>query len=303
MLTSLVYVQRIHQQFSLSCRYKELECELLYISVSCSTETSTKMAFEIIVAIIIIGVTCYFLFWKKKKIGKPTNLQISHVTYNSINLEWTKPTQGGNLVTSYTILCRSNYDPQHQWQNKWTSTKERVKAHGLKPKTCYFFKIRPECGNRHGEESNSSDPIETKPKVPGKPHHKPIVSCVTQDSVILMWHEPVYGADLVKRNIVFYQPTQDNHGEWKKLVVEGTGQSIFIDGLDSETRYTFKVCPEGELGPGPESDSSFPIKTHKLLSKRIKEISKRVSSEDKLCLLYTSPSPRDATLSRMPSSA
>ena len=85
---------------------------------------------------------------------------------------------------------------------------------------------------------------------------------------------------------VFYQHTQDNHGEWKKCVVEGTDRNIFIDGLHSETRYTFKVCPEGELGPGPESDSSSPIKTHKLLSKRIKEMSKRVSSEDKLPIIY-----------------
>ena len=28
-----------------------------------------------------------------------------------------------------------------------------------------------------------------------------------------------------------------------------------------------------------------------------------IASENKICLLYTSPSPRDATLSRMPSSA
>ena len=49
------------------------------------------------------------------------------------------------------------------------------------------------------------------------------------------------------------------------------------------------MCPEGELGPGPESDSSSPIKTHKLLSKRIKEISKRVSSEDKLPIIYALP--------------
>ena len=244
------------------------------------------MVYQIIVAIFIIAITCYFLFWKKPKIGKPTDLQISNVTYDSINLEWTKPTQGGSHVTSYTILCRSNDD---QWQSKWTTTTERVKAQGLKPKTCYFFKVRPECGDRHGEESNSSEPIETKPKVPGKPHHKPIASRVTQDSVILMWHEPIYGADLVKRSSVFYKTTQDGHGEWKKLVVEGTGRSVYIGELDSETRYTFKVCLEGEFGPGPESDSSFPIKTHKLLSERIKERSKRVTSHEVLPVIYALP--------------
>ena len=39
----------------------------------------------------------------------------------------------------------------------------------------------------------------------------------------------------------------------------------------------------------------------KLLARRDRKYIKRF--EDETCLLYTSPSPRDATLSRMPSSA
>ena len=34
-----------------------------------------------------------------------------------------------------------------------------------------------------------------------------------------------------------------------------------------------------------------------------KAVSRMVDAEDPICLLYTSPSPRDATLTRMPSSA
>ena len=34
-----------------------------------------------------------------------------------------------------------------------------------------------------------------------------------------------------------------------------------------------------------------------------KSLGKRNSTNENICLLYTSPSPRDATLSRMPSSA
>ena len=146
--------------------------------IPCSTETvPMQEGYQIIVTIFIVTISCYFLFWKRPRIGKPTNLQVSNVTYDSIDLEWTKPTRGSSHVTSYTILCRSNDD---QWQS---TTKERVKAHGLKAKTCYFFKVRPECGDRHGEESDSSEPTETKPKVPGKPCHRPIASCVTQDDV------------------------------------------------------------------------------------------------------------------------
>ena len=49
-----------------------------------------------------------------------------------------------------------------------------------------------------------------------------------------------------------------------------------IDKLEPETKYIFKVCPESKFGSGPESDLSDEIKTDKVLSKRIKEISQRV---------------------------
>ena len=91
-----------------------------------------------------------------------------------------RPTKGGDNVTSYAIFCQSENDPQDQWQSKWTSTEERVKANGLTPKTWYYFKVRPECGRRHGEESDVADPIETKSNIPGKPHDKPTALHITR---------------------------------------------------------------------------------------------------------------------------
>mgnify|MGYP003324645245 CR=1 FL=1 len=39
------------------------------------------------------------------------------------------------------------------------------------------------------------------------------------------------------------------------------------------------------------------------IGEAIREVVKHPAGNDPICLLYTSPSPRDATLSRMPSSA
>ena len=117
----------------------------------------------------------------------------------------------------------------------------------------------------------------TKPKYPGRPRHKPTFTLVTQNSISLTWHEPEYGADLVKRYNVLFCPTDNRQGEWKKLVVEGIYRFTCIDELVPETEYSFKVCPEGEFGMGPESDLSDPIKTNKILSKQMKELSERVS--------------------------
>ena len=57
-----------------------------------------------------------------------------------------------------------------------------------------------------------------------------------------------------------------------------------------------------------EQERQQAIKEQKLIDNRIWEVAKGTPEHRKLktrsrCLLYTSPSPRDATLSRMPSSA
>ena len=241
-----------------------------------------------IVAITIILLSIYLQLQRKRTISKPLCLQVSDITSDSVSLKWIKPTQGGNLVTSYTIYYRTSDDSQ--WQSKWTSTEERVKANGLNPLTCYSFKVRPECGRRHGEESDFIEQIETRPKYPGKPRSKPVSSHVTRKSIVLSWGEPKYGADLVKQHTILYRPIQSSSGGWKKLIVEGNSQSAVIDNLDSETEYSFKVCYEGDAGSSPESDLSDPIKTDiKALSERIKEQSELMSTNGSSPKIYKLP--------------
>ena len=61
--------------------------------------------------------------------------------------------------------------------------------------------------------------------------------------------------------------------------------------------------PDGEA-PDQPSSQEVEAKAEELGMKYFYvPVSPRGLTEDNLCLLYTSPSPRDATLSRMPSSA
>ena len=250
-----------------------------------SIETLIRMLLEngtatigVVIAFIIVMITSIALFCRRRKmIGKPMNLKLSNVECESVTLEWTKPRQGGRHVTSYTILCRSNDDPTDQWQSKMTTNKEKVKVTNLMPRTCYFFKVRSECGNiLYGKESDVTDPIKTKPKYPGKPSRKPVATRVKQNSVSLTWGEPKFGADQVVRSSIFYRSIEGGQNQWKKVVVKGNFRIKVVDNLEPETKYIFKVCAESKFGPGPESDLSDEIKTDKVLSKRIKEISSRV---------------------------
>ena len=232
------------------------------------------------IALIVVALTSIILFCqRRKKIGEPTNLELSNIDYDSVTLEWTRPKEGGRHVTLYTILCRSSDDPTDQWQSKMITSKEKVKITNLTHHTTYLFKVRPECGNWYGKESDVSNEIKTKPKYPGKPSHKPVATRVNQNSVCLTWGEPEFGADQVVRHIVSYRSAVGDQDWWKKVVVEGNFHINVIDKLEPETKYFFKVCPESKFGLGPESDLSDEIKTDKVLSKRIKEISQRVSPD------------------------
>ena len=116
------------------------------------------------------------------KPGKPI---ASDVTYDSIELEWTKPEEGAHNVTSYIIFYRSSSDPPDQWmiwmEPKTEIAEERVVVSQLSEKTTYCFKVQPECEASVGLESDISEPITTKMIIPsksGKPR-------VTYDSIEL----------------------------------------------------------------------------------------------------------------------
>ena len=147
-----------------------------------------------------------------------------------------------------------------------TTTKEKVKITNLTPRTCYFFKVRAE-GSVHDKESDATNPIKTKPKYPGRPCHKPVATHVTQNGVSLTWTEPKFGAEQVVKLSIYCRSVESNQNQWKKVVERNVHIKV-IGELEPETRYIFKVCPESEFGPGPESDLSDKIKTDKILSKQ-----------------------------------
>ena len=89
----------------------------------------------------------------------------------------------------------------------------------------------------------------------------------------------------------------------------GTG-SLTVEGkVDRETVIDFKLRDVPELGyyttDKPYPRGEFLVKTKYGIKEYYNqpEATAKLFSEDGYCLLYTSPSPRDATLSRMPSSA
>ena len=239
--------------------------------------------------VVILFTTVLLHFQRRRRISKPTNVRASDITCDSVTLKWTKPAHGSKYVTSYKIFARSPDDQRDQWQSSWTSKGCHMTVCGLKPKTRCVFKVRPECGGRHGEESNETELVETKPSCPGKPRSKPVATSVTQNSVGLSWGEPEYGGELVTKYVVLYCQTQSGAKEWKEVTIKSTVCHATVDGIDSETEYVFKVRSEGGSGSSPDSEPSDPIKTNSVLSKRMKERSEKLSKDSENPEMYKLP--------------
>ena len=71
-------------------------------------------------------------------------------------------------------------------------------------------------------------------------------------------------------------------------------------GRSKEKRREMAIAAKLEAERGPQNEGMSPKEI--MLQKKKAMIDQKIA-RDRNCLLYTSPSPRDATLSRMPSSA
>ena len=199
--------------------------------------------------------------------GKPRAL---YVTHDCIELEWTKPEQGADKITSYTILYRSTHDPHKHWiELKDITTEERVIVSELFEDTKYLFQVLPECDTYAGLESNISDHIRTKVMMPSKPG-KPTALKVTHDSVLLQWTKPEQGAHNITSYIVFYQSGNDPPDRWIKHQVTDIEEALVSQLLESSVYY-FKIRADGGANIGDigiESNISNPIVTEMILPRK-----------------------------------
>ena len=193
--------------------------------------------------------------------SKPGKPRATNITHDSIELEWTKPEQGANNVTSYTVLYYSNSDPPYKWkEHKALITDEMAVVSKLSEKTSYIFKILPECASGFGLESDVSESIMTKMIAPSNPG-TPEASSITHNSIQLEWRKPEQGAHNIRNYTVFYRSSSDPPECWMKTVTVDCEESVLVTNLLEDTSYYFKIRPEYEGDVGIESEVSDAIKT------------------------------------------
>ena len=232
---------------------------------------------------------------------KPGRPRAIGVTFDSIELEWTKPEQGVHNVTSYTIHYRSTADPPYQWTKKnhcasaimvatdgCTRTHERVLVTQLVEKTTYYFKVQPEYIAGIGLESDISEPIKTKGIIPSQPG-KPRCSSISNDSIHLEWTKPEQGAHNIIAYCVFYHSHNNPPDKWSKQKVKSDEEMMTISQLLEKTVYSFKVQSECEDGLGLESEISEPIATKIIIPSKPGKPIPLIVTHNSIQLKWTKP--------------
>ena len=191
--------------------------------------------------------------------SKPGKPKASNITYNNIQLEWTKPEEGAHNITSYTVFYRSTSDPPDTWTEHKAVTNEEVILPQLSENMVYYFKIRSECEASAGLESDISDPIKTNMIIPSKPG-KPKASNITHNSIQLEWIKPKEGAHNITSYTVLYHSTSDPPDTWSEHEAV-TNEEALLPQLSENMMYCFKIRSECDTGVRLESDISDPIQT------------------------------------------
>jgi hypothetical protein len=192
--------------------------------------------------------------------SKPGKPKASIVAHDSIQLEWEKPEQGAHNLTSYTVLYHCTTSNTRMWKEHKDVSKEMVIVPQLSENAIYYFKIRSECANGAGLESDISEPATTKMIVQSKPG-KPKASKITHNSFELEWTKPDQGAHNITAYEIFYRSTSDPPNQWTQLKTQNADTKITVSNLLEKTIYKFKVQPKYEGGVvGIESEESEPMK-------------------------------------------
>ena len=193
-------------------------------------------------------------------IDQPSKPVPVHVDSDHIQLQWEKPTLYCNKISKYTVFYRSSSDTCNKFTEVQTDgNQQTLKITGLTAKSVYFFKVRAETFRGPGVESEYSDPIRTKPLLPGKPG---IPYLSTQNNLELQWKKPDANAEVIKCYTVLYHPVEDSSESWKEESTTDSCESLVLTSLRSGHEYIFKVRSESEIGAGQESDPSEPIYVH-----------------------------------------
>ena len=187
--------------------------------------------------------------------GKPELPKIVSVTHNSVSLEWAKPTQYSEFVTSYQGYYFSQEEPEKQ--KSFIEVEEKLTVTGLSPETMYIFRLHAQ--SKTGSSETNEISIHTLPPVPSQPGQPQPVK-ISHDKITIAWAKPQENAEYIQSYTINYKKDAETH-EWITVNTEIVKEVLKIIGLEPNTNYIFKVQAESTKGCSKESEVSNAMKT------------------------------------------
>ncbi|XP_020838846.1 immunoglobulin superfamily DCC subclass member 4 isoform X2 [Phascolarctos cinereus] len=183
----------------------------------------------------------------------PAHVHAESNSSTSIWLRWKKPDFTTVKIVNYTVRFSPWGLRNASLVTYYTSSGEDILIGGLKPFTKYEFAVQ---SHGVGVDGPFGSVVErsTLPDRPSTPPSDLRLSPLTPSTVRLRWCPPVEPNGVIVEYLILYS---SNHSKpdhlWTLLTTDGNIFSAEVHGLESDTRYFFKMGARTEVGPGPFS--------------------------------------------------
>uniref|UniRef100_A0A8C2YNA6 Immunoglobulin superfamily DCC subclass member 4 n=1 Tax=Chinchilla lanigera TaxID=34839 RepID=A0A8C2YNA6_CHILA len=183
----------------------------------------------------------------------PAHVHAESNSSTSIWLRWKKPDFTTVKIVNYTVRFSPWGLRNASLVTYYTSSGEDILIGGLKPFTKYEFAVQSHGVDMDGPFGSVVE-RSTLPDRPSTPPSDLRLSPLTPSTVRLHWCPPTEPNGEIVEYLILYSSnhTQPEH-QWTLLTTEGNIFSAEVHGLESHTRYFFKMGARTEVGPGPFS--------------------------------------------------
>uniref|UniRef100_A0A8C6WC85 Immunoglobulin superfamily DCC subclass member 4 n=1 Tax=Nannospalax galili TaxID=1026970 RepID=A0A8C6WC85_NANGA len=196
----------------------------------------------------------------------PAHVHAESNSSTSIWLRWKKPDFTTVKIVNYTVRFGPWGLRNASLVTYYTSSGEDILIGGLKPFTKYEFAVQSHGVDMDGPFGSVVE-RSTLPDRPSTPPSDLRLSPLTPSTVRLHWCPPTEPNGEIVEYLILYSDnhTQPEH-QWTLLTTEGNIFSAEVHGLESDTRYFFKMGARTEVGPGPFSHLQDVITLQETLS-------------------------------------
>ncbi|XP_075392111.1 immunoglobulin superfamily DCC subclass member 4 isoform X2 [Tenrec ecaudatus] len=183
----------------------------------------------------------------------PAHVHAESNSSTSIWLRWKKPDFTTVKIVNYTVRFSPWGLRNASLVTYYTSSGEDILIGGLKPFTKYEFAVQS-----HGVDVDGPfGSVVARSTLPDRPSTPPSdlrLSPLTPSTVQLHWCPPAEPNGEIVEYLILYSNnhTQPEH-LWTLLTTDGNIFSAKVHGLESDTRYFFKMGARTEVGRGPFS--------------------------------------------------